>query len=119
VLIKRSASYTSEELYQNAVQELRARKEKGSLTDSDFNIIATSTSLQDVLDELRRVIENSPPSNHVKEQICRIGTGLLRRFERFGTAIDMLAQSSPQIMGVSLIGLTWGSLKFLMIVSPF
>ncbi len=54
---------------------------------------------------------------NTKQKFWQIAKTLLMRLERFGTAIDLLAQSSPQILGLNLVGLLWGSLKFIIIVS--
>ena len=54
--------------------------------------------------------------------VTRIGgvfKSLLERLGKFEAAIDMLAQASPQVLGLNLVGLIWGSLKILLVVSSF
>ena len=53
----------------------------------------------------------------IADKFRRVFNSLLERLGKFETAIDMLAQSMPQVMGLSLVGIIWGSIKVLLIVS--
>ena len=72
-----------------------------------------SQSLQETLASVEDTVAQ-------KARTAKIGgvfKSLLERLSKFETAIDMLAQSSPQVLGLSLVGLIWGSLKILLVVS--
>ena len=52
-----------------------------------------------------------------KNKVQGLVESILFRFERFGWALDMLAQSSPAVLGTNVLGFIWGSLRFIMTVS--
>ena len=62
-------------------------------------------------------VRNAASHPNAKQKLKAIAELLSHRLERFSMAIDMLAQSSPQVMGLSLIGLLWGSFRFFLVVS--
>jgi hypothetical protein len=107
-----------DEVYKHALQDLKLRRDTGCLSMSDYEIIANTSRIEDVLKTLNdAVLRQTKTHPNIEQWLCSTRGPLLRRLEVFGAAIDILAQSSPQILGVSLVGLTWGSLKFLIIVS--
>ena len=111
--------FTLETIYRDALEEIRLRRDSDLLSSRDYNVI---TSTHDVL-ELYTLLMTAESSKNVtcfpaaKTKTRNVVEPILLRFERFGTAIDMLAQSSPQVMGISAVGLLWGSLKLVFTVS--
>lgn len=114
--ISSCTSYGLQEIYTSAIQELKVRKEKGGLSESDFELITNCSSLDDVLEQFQTLAQQHEEGK-AKQKIWKIGESLVNQLERFGVAIDMLAQSMPEVAGVNPIGIIWGSFRFLLIVS--
>jgi hypothetical protein len=78
-----------------------------------------SRNLQNMFDSVTEAISqrNDLRGTAIADKLGRVFRSLLERLGKFETAIDMLAQSMPQIMGLSLVGVVWGSIKVLIIVS--
>ena len=114
-LISYSPGYGLQEIYSSAIEELKSRKKPAELSDADFELITKSSSIEDVLGQFQHAAQQSQ-ENQTKQKIYRIGMSLVNRMDRFGTAIDMLAQSMPEIAGISLVGIIWGSFRFILIV---
>ena len=73
---------------------------------------------EDILDTLQEAIEKNVALHaDTKRRAQSVLEPLLLRLERFSSTIDILAQSSPQAMGLNLVGLIWGSVRFLLVVS--
>jgi len=107
--------YTLEAIHRNAIQELRARKEGGSLSTSDFELIAQNSSFEDVVSQFNAAVGKCRDSEK-KRRIPNIGHSVVHRLEKFGMAIDMLAQSMPEVVGINPVGIIWGSIRFILIV---
>lgn len=88
------------------------------LDPADFDIIRGAQSMQDLLKALDDALK---PSNlaHDQARFSRFGkkmANVVSWLDRNGAAIDMVVQSTPQIFGLSLMGLIWGGLKFVILV---
>jgi hypothetical protein len=72
-----------------------------------------------MLDSVTEAISqhNSLHGTGITDKFGRVFRSLFERLGKFETAIDMLAQSMPQVMGLSLVGIIWGSIKILLVVS--
>jgi hypothetical protein len=110
--------FNLEDVYQDTLLQLQRMTVAGRLSQSEYDTVTQTQSPHDVIHTLQHALEvgsallQSPKSrvHHVVEQ-------LLLRLERFGSAIDVVAQSSPNVFGVNPVGLIWGALKFVLIVS--
>ncbi|KAI9817428.1 MAG: hypothetical protein M1827_001037 [Pycnora praestabilis] len=84
----------------------------------DYNSLLAAKGPEDVLSSVEDVIYMDAAIHpNTKHRMRVVVEPLVGRFERFSSAIDMLAQSSPQAMGVSVVGLIWGSLKFIIMIA--
>lgn len=107
-----------QDVYQDAVLQLQRATTAGQLSQREFEILTKTTDPKDVIKTLQEAIEASTvicqsSTLHIRDVI----EPMLLRFERFGSAIDLLAQSSPNAFGINICGLVWGSMKFLLTVS--
>jgi hypothetical protein len=100
---------TLQSVHDNAIKRLQ---DAGRLSSADYDRI-NGTDLQGILASVDDAIAQT--TNAVK--VGRVFKSLLERLGKFESAIDMLAQSSPQVLGLSLVGLIWGSLKIFLVVS--
>lgn len=102
-------------IFKEAVKELQHK-----LDPTDFDIIRRAQSIQDVLKAVDDALKQSNLiSRHVRFARFRGAmANVVRWLDKNGAAIDMVVQSSPQICGLSVMGLIWGGLKFLIIVCP-
>jgi hypothetical protein len=116
--VSRPQGYTLEDIYKDAISQLRAFKDAGHLSPADHESLLKTEKPEDILDTLQEAIErNVTLHTDTKRRAQSVLEPLLLRLERFGSAIDILAQSSPQAMGLNLVGLIWGSVRFLLVVS--
>jgi len=108
-------SYDLREVYEEATRELKIRKDNGHLTEADFDLITHATGIQDLMAQVRGIIVDR--QQHIKgRRVLAIGDSLLKKLQGFGSAIDMLVQSVPDILDMGLVGLLWGSLRFFLLV---
>jgi hypothetical protein len=102
----------------DAVKQVSAMKANGRLSDEDYEIVTCTTTPEDALELVNTsILKNTEVDYKAKTRLKQTVEAFVRRMERFGAAIDMVAQSSPQILGLNLVGLIWGSMKFLLVVS--
>ena len=116
--VSRPQGYTLEDIYEDAINQLRACKDAGHLSPADYESLMKTEKPEDILDTLQEAIEkNVALHTDTKRRAQSVLEPLLLRLERFSSTIDILAQSSPQAMGLNLVGLIWGSVRFLLVVS--
>jgi hypothetical protein len=116
--VSRPHGYTLEDIYVDAISQLRACKDTGHLSSADYELLMKTEKPEDILDTLQEAIEkNVSLHTDTKRRAQSVLEPLLLRLERFSSTIDILAQSSPQAMGLNLVGLIWGSVRFLLGVS--
>ena len=116
--VSRPHGYTLEGIYEDAISQLRAFKDAGYLSPTEYESLLKAEKPEDILDTLQEAIEKNVSLHaDTKRRAQSVLEPLLLRLERFSSAIDMLAQSSPQAMGLNLVGLIWGSVRFLLVVS--
>jgi hypothetical protein len=99
---------TLQSVHDDAIKQLQ---DAGRLSAADYERIEGAT-LQEVLASVDNAVTRNPNARGVFKS-------LLERLGKFENAIDMLVQSSPQILGLSLVGLIWGSLKIFLVVSRY
>ncbi|KAF7972002.1 hypothetical protein HWV62_19285 [Athelia sp. TMB] len=92
---------------------MRAR---GQITSADYNLITTTSKPGEILDAVQGAIASQTHSD-ARTRISQVVKPLLERLERSGSAIDMVIGAAPQIVGASVLGLVWGSVRFLMIMA--
>jgi hypothetical protein len=101
--------------FTEAVEELQRK-----LDPADFDIIRGAQSVQDVLEVIDDALKQSnlAPGQARFARFREAMANVLQWLETNSAAIDMVVKSTPQICGLSLMGLIWGGLKFLIIVCP-
>ncbi|KAF7965512.1 hypothetical protein HWV62_43094 [Athelia sp. TMB] len=92
---------------------MRAR---GQITSADYDLITTTRKPSEILGAVQGAIAPQTKSD-ARTRVSQVVEPLVERLERFGSAIDMIVGAVPQIMGVSVLGLIWGSFRFLMIIA--
>jgi hypothetical protein len=102
---------TLQSVHDDAIKQLQ---EGGHLSSPDYQRVECAT-LQEVLVS----VDNTVAQNKRGAKIGGVFKSLLERLGKFEKAIDMLAQSSPQVLVLSLVGLIWGSLKIFLVVSRY
>jgi hypothetical protein len=105
------SSFTLQSVHDAALKQL---KDMHCLSPADYQRVEGANRLQDILESTAF----RDASARIKTEKSRISLkSLLERLGKFEPAIDMLAQSMPQVFGLSLVGIIWGSLKILLTVS--
>ena len=113
-----TTSYTFETIYNEAMEEVKALHSSGKLTDKYyFSLISTKRP-----EDIHRVVEEENKrriqgQTRAKRSLNSIVSSTVEKLERYASAIDIIAQSSPQALGLNIVGLVWGSLKVLMILA--
>ena len=116
--VSRPHGYTLEDIYEDAISQLRAFKDAGHLSPAEYELLLKTEKPEDILDTLQEAIEKNVTLHaDTKRRARSVLEPLLLRLERFSSAIDILAQSSLQAMGLNPVGLIWGSVRFLLVVS--
>ena len=117
-LTERSSSYTLESVYADALKQVKDLRDAGRLSSAHYDTITGTSTPKDVLASVNdAILRHADAKSTTRARVQNMGESLRLRLERFGTAIDMLVQSSPQIMGLNLVGLLWGTLRFFIVVS--
>ncbi len=111
-------SYTLETVYDEAMEEVKALHASGKLPDEYYTSIINTKRPQDlhliVEEENKRQVVGQ---TRAKRSLNTMVSSTVKKLERYAGAIDMIAQSSPQALGLNIVGLVWGSLKVLMIIA--
>jgi hypothetical protein len=116
-LTSRVNVYTLKSVYEDAILQLKELKDDGRLSQADFDMITGLSQPPDVLALIADKMRYTKSDSNKKQRLFQIVGPSLLRLERFCSAIDVLAQSSPQMLGLNLVGLIWGSLKLTIVVS--
>ena len=111
-------SYTLETIYNEAMEEVKALHASGKLPDEYYTSIIDTKRPEDLhfiakQENTRRVEKQGL----AKRSLNTMVSSTVKKLERYAGAIDMIAQSSPQVQGLNIVGLVWGSLKVLMIIA--
>ena len=111
-------SYTLETIYNEAMEEVKALHASGKLSDEYYSSLISTKRPEDlhliVEGKNKRRVEGQ---TRAKRSLNTIVSSTVKKLERYAGAIDMIAQSSPQALGLNIVGLVWGSLKVLMIIA--
>ena len=111
-------SYTLETVYDEAMEEVKALHASGKLPDEYYTSIINTKRPEDlhliVKEENKRQVVGQ---TRAKRSLNTMVSSTVKKLERYVGAIDMIAQSSPQALGLNVVGLVWGSLKVLMIIA--
>lgn len=113
-----SGSYNLESIYQGALDRLQSMQDAGQLSSTDYALITSTSTPGEALLQVEAAKASSSKTHPNVIRLMASVKPLLSQLERFGGAIDMVVQSSPQIVGFSILGLVWGSIKFMVTVSP-
>ncbi|KZP26380.1 hypothetical protein FIBSPDRAFT_949556 [Athelia psychrophila] len=103
-----SGSYDLESVYKTALDDLQDMRDAGQLSSADYDLITSTSKPGEVL---------LPAGAANASRVSALVEPLLARLERFGIVIDMVVPFSPQFMGVSILGIVWGSIKFMMAIA--
>ncbi|TDL21247.1 TPR-like protein [Rickenella mellea] len=113
-----TSGYTLDDIYKDALKKLRDLHDAGSISVADFEIIMGTTRPQDVLASVNEAISNhSGADATAPERIFKVAKPMLERMERFGSALDILVTSLPQVAGFNPVGIIWGCLKFVICIA--
>ena len=84
------------------------------ISPAHYDLIANTRKPE----EIEGVVAASQTHSEATNRVLKVVQPLLVQLERFGPTIDAIAGAAPpQFMGVNLLGLVWGSIKFFMVVS--
>lgn len=112
-----NGGYDLELIYREAVDQLQSMRDTGQLSSVDYDMITSTSKPGEALLPMEKAIAKLSEQQLSSSRISASVVPLMLRLERFSAAIDMVMQVSPQLMGVSLLGLVWGSIRFLLVVS--
>jgi len=84
------------------------------LSPDDYQRLDGTCRLQDILGSVDSTVSQSLNARSDAKNVFK---KFLERLGKFESAIDIVAQSMPQVSGFSLVGLIWGFLKVFLIVS--
>jgi hypothetical protein len=100
--------------YKKAIRQLRDLKTKKRITDQELNLIESAASFNDVVESVRLAqLKSQAERSAVVKFLSSTTQHVVSRLDRFGRAVDMMAQCSK------VSGLVWGSLRFFVIVRQF
>ena len=111
------SSYTLETIYAGAVEQIKDLQDKGNVSQAEVDLITRTTTAQQFFDYTEGQISSNASLSVHRSKTTETMQALLLRIKGFESALDMLAQSSPQILGINIVGLIWGTLKFVIVVS--
>ncbi len=103
-------TFTLKTVYNDALREVTELHERGKLSDEYYDTIVNTKNTDDLLAPLKTKLE-------ARKDIAPIVQSALARLKRYGGCIDMLAQTMPQAFGVNIVGMLWGSLKFVIVIA--
>ena len=91
--VSRPQGYTLEDIYEDAINQLRACKDAGHLSPADYESLMKTEKPEDILDTLQEAIEkNVALHTDTKRRAQSVLEPLLLRLERFSSTIDILSQ---------------------------
>ncbi|KZP24403.1 hypothetical protein FIBSPDRAFT_951170 [Athelia psychrophila] len=100
-----SGSYDLRFIYQGAIDQLQGMRDAGQLSSTDYDLITSTSKPGEIL---------LPVGTANASRISAAVEPLLSLLEGFGAAMDLVMQFSPEFMGVNILGIVWGSIKFMM-----
>ena len=105
-------------VHEEALSTIESARASGNLPLKYYKIILQTATPAEVLSVVNEIkASRDQQRSKIARRMRSIAVALTTRLGRFANAIDMLAQSLPQAMGLNLGGLVWGGLKFLLVVS--
>jgi len=105
--------FTLESVYADALKEIESLHVSGRLSKEYYDVLLRTTNPSDLITN----VGNSSRLQNGGGHFEKIVKPTVARLNRYAKAIDMIAQSSPQAYGLNIVGLVWGSLKFLLVVA--
>lgn len=108
-----TTAFTVESVYADALAHIESLRASAGISAKHYDILLQTTSPDDI-------ISNVDNASSLQRDSGRFGKAVgstMTRIHRYADAIDMIAQSSPQAYGLNIVGLIWGSLKFLLVVA--
>jgi hypothetical protein len=85
------------------------------MSDVDFNVLFNTRKAKDVLAYANSTLVKDGKVSRV-EKLKRVLESLTQKLERFEAVIDTLISIASKPYGVNVIGIIWGSLKFVLMV---
>ena len=108
-----TTAFTVESVYADALAHIEHLRASAGLSSKYYDILLQTTSPDEI-------ISNVDNASSLQRDGGRFGKAVgstMTRIHRYADAIDMIAQSSPQAYGLNIVGLIWGSFKFLLVVA--
>lgn len=106
-------TFTLESVCADALRNFESLHVSGRLSKKYYDVLLRTTSP----DELIINVGNSSGLQKDEGRFEKVVDSTVARINRYADAIDMIAQSSPQAYGLNIVGLVWGSLKFLLVIA--
>jgi len=106
-------TFSLESVYADASKQIESLHVSGRLSKEYYDVLLRTTNPDDLITN----VSNSSRLQDGGGYFQKVVDSTVARINRYADAIDMIAQSSPQAYGLNIVGLVWGSLKFLLVVA--
>ncbi|KAF7972000.1 hypothetical protein HWV62_19281 [Athelia sp. TMB] len=107
-------SYDLESIYQDTLKQLQAMRDQKLISPAHYDLIANTKGPA----EIEGVVTASQTQSETTNRVLKVVRPLLEQLERFGPTLDAIAGAAPpQFMGVNMLGIVWGSIKFFMVIA--
>ncbi|KAF7972004.1 hypothetical protein HWV62_19289 [Athelia sp. TMB] len=100
-------------IHGKALEHLRSMRDKKQISATHYDLIANTRKP----DEIKAVVEASQTRSRAADLVWKAAEPLLARLDVYGPAMDAIAGAAPQLMGVNVVGLVWGSIKFVLVTA--
>ncbi|KAF7986444.1 hypothetical protein HWV62_31205 [Athelia sp. TMB] len=100
-------------IHDKALEHLRSMRDKKQISATHYDLIANTRKP----DEIKAVVEASQTRSRAADLVWKAAEPLLARLDVYGPAMDAIAGAAPQLMGVNVVGLVWGSIKFVLVTA--
>lgn len=108
--------FTADDVYQSAITQLAVLVDKDIITSSNYELLRTGNAERLIAHVAETIETREKKKLEERGRLQKAVEGLFENLNRYSGPIDMVVQSSPQVMGLSLAGLIWGGLKFFVVV---
>lgn len=106
-------TFTLESVYADALKQIESLHVSGRLSNEYYDVLLRTTNPDDLVTR----VSNSSGLQDDDRCFEKVVHSTVAKINRYADAIDMIAQSSPQAYGLNVVGLVWGSLKFLLVIA--
>jgi hypothetical protein len=106
-------TFTLESVYADALKRIESLHVSGRLSKEYYDVLLRTTNPDDLITN----VGNSSGLHNGGGRFEKVVDSTMASLNRYADAIDMIAQSSPQASGLNIVGMVWGSLKFLLVIA--